>query len=119
MDEHQQWCKQLHPSGKVLKGYSTADEGLPGLDLTGWGACFNSPSGEMFFGGFAGATSFFPDKVQEPSYVPPIILTAFRVFGTSLTAGPNSALKKTINYTVSITLNYKQNIFSIGFSLLS
>jgi signal transduction histidine kinase len=47
------------------------------------------------------------------------MLTDFRVFGTSLTAGTNSALKKTINYTDSITLDYKQNIFSIGFSLLS
>lgn len=108
----------FQPNGKVFKGYSTAD-GLPGLDLTGWGACFHSHSGEMFFGGFAGATSFFPDKVQEPSYVPPIMLTDFRVFGTSLTASADSALKKTINYTDSITLSYKQNIFSIGFSLLS
>jgi signal transduction histidine kinase/ligand-binding sensor domain-containing protein len=103
---------------RLFKGYSTAD-GLPGLDLTGWGACFKSPSGEMYFGGFAGATSFFPDQVQESSYVPPVVLTDFRVSGASVIVGPDSILKKTINYTDRITLNYKQNIFSIGFSALS
>ena len=104
-------------SRRLFKSYSTAD-GLPGLDLTGWGACFKSPSGEMYFGGFAGATSFLPDKLQKSSYVPPVVLTDLRVFGTSVVVGPNSILKKTINYTDSITLSYKQNIFSIGFSAL-
>lgn len=103
---------------KVFKGYSTAD-GLPGLDLTGWGACFKSPSGEMFFGGFAGATSFLPDRVQESSYVPPVMLTDFRISGTSVVVGSGSVLKKTINYSDSITLNHIQNVFSIGFSALS
>lgn len=105
-------------SRKLFKGYSTAD-GLPGLDLTGWGACFKSPSGEMFFGGFAGATSFFPDHVKESSYLPPVVLTDFRVSGTSVPVGANSILKKTINYTDSVTLNHRQSVFSIGFSALS
>lgn len=103
---------------KLFKGYSTAD-GLPGLDLTGWGACFKSPSGEIFFGGFAGATSFFPDSVQESSFVPPVMLTDFRIFGASVVVGSNSVLKRTINYTDSIKLNHKQSVFSIGFSALS
>jgi ligand-binding sensor domain-containing protein/signal transduction histidine kinase len=105
-------------SKRVFKNYSIAD-GLPGLDLTGWGACFKSPSREMFFGGFAGATSFSPDNVQKSSYLPPIVLTDFRVFGTNVAVKPNSILTKTINYTDSITLSYKQNIFSISFSALS
>ena len=103
---------------RFFTGYSTAD-GLPGLDLTGWGACFKSPSGEMFFGGFAGATSFFPVTVQESSYVPPVVLTDFRVFGSSVEVGASALLQKTINYTDHIALNHKQNIFSIGFSALS
>jgi signal transduction histidine kinase/ligand-binding sensor domain-containing protein len=102
---------------RQFKTYSTAD-GLPGLDLTGWGACFQSPPGEMFFGGFAGATSFFPERVQEASYAPPIMLTDFRVFGKAVPVGAGSLLKESINYTDAVKLNYKQNIFSIGFSAL-
>ncbi len=103
---------------KLFKSYSSAD-GLPGLDLTGWGACVKSPSGEMFFGGFAGATSFYPDKVQEGLSVPPIVLTDLRVFGTSVAVGGNSILKRAINYTDSIRLTDKQDVFSVQFSALS
>jgi ligand-binding sensor domain-containing protein len=40
------------PGKETFKSYSAAD-GLPGADLSGWGACYESPSGEMFFGGFS------------------------------------------------------------------
>ena len=109
---------KLDPKTKQIKSYSTAD-GLPGLDLTGWGACFQSQTGEMFFGGFSGATSFFPNDVSDSRFVPPIALTEFRLFGTEVLPGPGSPLSRTINYTDAITLSHEQNRFSIGFSALS
>jgi signal transduction histidine kinase/ligand-binding sensor domain-containing protein len=109
---------RLDPRAKTFRTYSTAD-GLPGSDLTGWGACFKSASGEMFFGGFGGATAFFPDKVTDSSYVPPIALTDFRLFGTSVVPGVDSPLKIAINHTNTIRLSHKQNSFSIGYSALS
>src|SRR5260370_3970151 len=109
---------RLDPQAKTFRTYSTAD-GLQGSDLTGWGACFKSASGEMFFGGFGGATAFFPDKVTDSSYVPPIALTDFRLFGTSVVPGVDSPLKIAINHTNTIRLSHKQNSFSIGYSALS
>ena len=109
---------RFDPQKKVFKPYSTAD-GLPGPDLTGWGACFKSVAGEMFFGGFSGATAFFPEMVSDSAYAPPIVLTDFRLLGTGVALGAGSPLKKTINYTNSITLSHEQNVFSIGFSALS
>ena len=53
---------RLDPVDKTFRTYSTVD-GLPGNDFSGWDACFRGPSGEMFFGGFAGGVAFFPDKV--------------------------------------------------------
>jgi len=103
---------------KQVRSYSTAD-GLPGPDLTGWGACFQSETGEMFFGGFSGATSFFPQDVSDSTFVPPIALTEFRLFGTDVLPGPDSPLSRPINYTSAVTLSHKQNRFSIGFSALS
>jgi streptogramin lyase len=67
---------RFDPLRKTFKNYTVID-GLPGPDLTGWGACYKSPTGEMFFGGFSGATAFHPDKVVDSSYVPPITLTDF------------------------------------------
>jgi signal transduction histidine kinase len=113
----------FEPRIAKFSNYTVAD-GLPGPDLTGWGACFKSISGEMFFGGFSGVTSFFPDKVLADSvvadaFVPPIALTDFRLFGIRADLASDSPLKKAINYTDTITLSHSQNVFSIEFSALS
>jgi ligand-binding sensor domain-containing protein/signal transduction histidine kinase len=106
------------PQKKTVRNYSTAD-GLPGPDLTGWGTCFKSASGEMFFGGFSGATAFFPDKLQDSSYVPPVVLTDFQLFDQPVTVGAGSPLSKSIGYTSLLTLSHSQNLFSLEFSALS
>src|SRR6202167_3226529 len=111
------------PRTQKFSNYTVAD-GLPGPDLTGWGAGFKSAAGEMFFGGFSGVTAFFPDQVVADAvvanaFVPPIVLTDFRLFGRRVTLSPVSPLKKAVNYTDTITLSHSQNIFSIGFSALS
>jgi len=103
---------------KEFSNFSTAD-GLPGPNLTGWGACFQSPSGEMFFGGFNGGASFFPDEVADSSYAPPIVLTDFRLSGNPVQIKENSPLRKSISYTSDLTLPHQQNIFSITFAALS
>jgi signal transduction histidine kinase/CheY-like chemotaxis protein/ligand-binding sensor domain-containing protein len=109
---------KFDPLKKTFKNYTVID-GLPGPDLTGWGACFKSPSGEMFFGGFSGATAFHPDKVVDSSYVPPIVLTDLRLSGAPVEVGPGSPLEKSITHTTALTLSYEQNIFSLEFSALS
>jgi ligand-binding sensor domain-containing protein/signal transduction histidine kinase len=106
------------PLTERFANYTVAD-GLPGPDLTGWGACFKSPEGEMFFGGFSGPTAFFPKKVGDHPYIPPIVLTDFRLFGTPVELKRGSPLTKSISYTDAITLSHKQSVFSIGFSALS
>src|SRR5262249_51966481 len=106
------------PQLKSFTTFSTA-EGLPGPNLTGWGACFQSPSGQMFFGGYDGGTSFFPDKVVASRYVPPIVLTDLHLFGAPVPIGANSPLRKSISYTSDLILSHQQNVFSIGFAGLS
>lgn len=109
---------QFNPVSHQFKNYTFAD-GLPGPDLTGWGACAKSDSGEMFFGGFSGATAFYPDKVIENTYVPSTVLTDFRLFGASVSLSPGTPLKTSITHANSVTLSRGQNIFSIEFSALS
>jgi signal transduction histidine kinase/ligand-binding sensor domain-containing protein len=106
------------PQSQKFQNFSAAD-GLPGQDLTGWGACNQSPSGEMFFGGFAGATAFYPGKIANSSFVPRTVLTDFRLFGNRVPIGGDSPLKQSVSRTESITLSHRQNIFSIEFSALS
>jgi signal transduction histidine kinase/ligand-binding sensor domain-containing protein len=106
------------PHAQRFRNFSAAD-GLPGQDLTGWGTCSQSRSGEMFFGGFSGATTFYPDKLVNSSFVPRIVLTDFRLSGNPVRIGAGSVLKQSITRTDSITLSHQQNIFSIEFSALS
>jgi signal transduction histidine kinase/ligand-binding sensor domain-containing protein len=103
---------------KTFKNYSMAD-GLPGMDFTGWLTCFKGPTGRMFFGGFSGATSFYPDRVVDSTYVPPIVFTDFRVFGQPVEVGIGSPLKKSISHADNITLSHRQSTFSVEFAALS
>jgi signal transduction histidine kinase/streptogramin lyase len=109
---------RFDPQRRTFSNYSTTD-GLSGPNLTGWGACFNSPIGEMFFGGYSGATAFFPDKVVDASYIPPIVLTDFRLSGNTVEIGSRSPLQRSISYAGDLILTHKQNVFSLSFAALS
>ena len=109
---------RFDPQSAAVNSYSTA-EGLAGPDLTGWGACFKNRSGEMFFGGFNGATLFHPDSVADPSSAPPVVLTEFRLSGSPVDIGAGSPLSKSITDTARLTLSHEQRNFSLAFSALS
>jgi PAS domain S-box-containing protein len=109
---------RFDPRSASVNSYSTA-EGLPGPDLTGWGACFRNRSGEMFFGGFNGATFFHPDSVTDSSYSPPVVLTEFRLSDRPVDIGGGSPLSRSITYTSRLTLSHEQRNFSLAFSALS
>jgi signal transduction histidine kinase/ligand-binding sensor domain-containing protein/DNA-binding response OmpR family regulator len=85
-------------------------------------ASFKDDKGRLFFGGLEGLTYFFPDSIQINAFQPRIFFTNLKInnnlyeFGTSKT--DNSILIKPFYETKSITLNYKENIFSIEFAAL-
>ena len=109
---------RFDPSTKTFTNYSQTD-GLPGNDFTGWDACFKNSTAQMFFGGFSGAVAFYPDRVDDPSEVPPIVLTEFQVSGNSVAIGPQSLLRRSITYESSLTLSHAQSAFSLTFSALN
>jgi signal transduction histidine kinase len=101
----------------TFQNFSVAD-GVPG-DLTGYNACVKSASGEMFFGGFAGATRFRPQEVAADSYAPQAVLTAFDLSGAPVSIRPGSPLQRVIGFTKELVLAHDQNSFSFQFSALS
>jgi signal transduction histidine kinase/ligand-binding sensor domain-containing protein/CheY-like chemotaxis protein len=64
-------------------------------------------SGEMIFGGIAGMNWFYPDEIPGNNFLPPIVITSFKVFD------------KEMNLSESVELPYNQNFFSFEFSSLS
>jgi signal transduction histidine kinase/ligand-binding sensor domain-containing protein len=109
---------KFNPAARTFTNYSAAD-GLPGNDLTGWGSCFKTADGRMFFAGYPGAVSFDPRALTEASYLPPVVLTDFQLFGRPVSIGGGSPLEHAIGYTQHIRLSHEQNVFSLGFSALS
>ena len=81
--------------------------------------CYQGPDGEMFFGGSNGFNAFFPEQVRDNPYVPPVVITSFKIFNKPVPIGAKSVLKKAIPYVDSLTLSYRDNVFSFEFAALS
>jgi ligand-binding sensor domain-containing protein/signal transduction histidine kinase len=81
--------------------------------------CYKGPDGEMFFGGSNGFNAFFPEQVHDNPYVPPVVITSFKIFNKPVPIRANSVLKKAIAYVDSLTLSYRDNVFSFEFAALS
>ena len=109
---------RFNPSEKTFRNYNVWD-GLAGNEFNSWGTPFKSDRGKLFFPGVEGLTAFFPDKVVDNSYIPPVVLTDFRLFNETVPVGQHSPLKKSISYTDALELSHKQAVVSFEFSALS
>ena len=76
-----------------------------------------SLSGEMFFGSHMGVVAFFPDQVVEQTFVAPVVLTDFRLFGEPVQPG-QGPLKQPIWSATSLELE-SRSIVSFDFSGLN
>lgn len=108
---------RFDPRTRTFKNYYSED-GLPG-DESRESVYYKSARGEMFFGGVNGVAAFYPEKVVDSSFVPPVVLTDFRLFNKPVPIGSRSPLKKSIAYTDSLALSYDQKMFSFEFAALS
>ena len=74
--------------------------------------------GEMYFGGLSGVNSFFPEQVVDNLYIPPIVITDFKLFNESVEVGEEAPLQKPIYVTETIELPYTDDFFSFEFASL-
>lgn len=110
---------RLDTSTGRFTAYGTAD-GLPGVNMTGWDSCAHAQSGEMLFGGFAGAAAFFPQRIVDRGYVPPTVLTRFRLLDSTFATDDGRQLSVVpAGAAGEITLRPWQSKFSIEFAPLS
>jgi len=98
----------------TFRNYYRTD-GVLGDFLTAW----KSPAGEMFFGAVTGLTSLFPERISEPPYFPPVVLTTFQLSDKTAPIGGNSPLHQSISLSESVKLSHQQSSFSFEFSALS
>jgi ligand-binding sensor domain-containing protein/signal transduction histidine kinase len=107
---------RFDPKTETFRNYEVSD-GLQGDEFTG--SYFQGPDGEMFFGGANGFNAFFPEKIQDNPYVPPVAITSFKIFNKPVAVGVKSVLTKAISYIDALTLSYRDSVFSFEFAALS
>jgi ligand-binding sensor domain-containing protein/signal transduction histidine kinase len=112
----QKGVSRFDPHKEIFRNYDVSD-GLQSNEFSD--GCFQGRDGEMFFGGSNGLNAFFPENITDDPFVPPIAITTFKIFNKAVPVGAESVLKKAIPYVDSLTLSYKDNVFSFEFAGLS
>ncbi|MCU7504355.1 MAG: histidine kinase [Ignavibacteria bacterium] len=110
-NEHNFWISsdnglsRFTPSTSAFINYDLHD-GLQSMEFSG-GAYYKTRSGEMYFGGINGFNSFYPDSIRVNTHVPPVVISAFRIFN-----------KEVDGESDEIILSSKENFFSFEFAAL-
>lgn len=108
-------------NGKNIQVFTTED-GLQDY-IFNRNACTTGKDGKLYFGGVHGINSFFPEGINYDTVSYPIVLTDLKIYNTSISHMPATEQQKimdsSLEYARHITLSYKQNNFSIGFSVLN
>ena len=112
----QKGISRFDPQMETFRNYDVSD-GLQSNEFST--GCYQGPDGEMFLGGSNGFNAFFPGNVRDNPYVPPVEITSFKIFNKPVAIGANSVLMKAIPYVDSLTLSYRDNVFSFEFAALS
>ena len=112
----QKGISRFDPRMGTFRNYDVFD-GLQSNEFSD--GCYQGSDGEMFFGGSNGFNTFYPDTIHDDPYVPPVVITSLRLFNKLVPVGSESVLKKAIPYVDSLTLSYRDNVFSFEFAALS
>ena len=78
------------------------------------------PDDRIYFSGSNGIISFYPERLKENRFIPPVVLTSFSVNNKPVLPGDQSGLlSKVLDYTEKVELDYNQNNFSVGYAALN
>ncbi|MBU0510817.1 MAG: response regulator, partial [Chloroflexi bacterium] len=113
----QKGLSRFDPQTETFRNYNASD-GLQGNDFSE-SSCAQGQQGEMFFGGSEGFNAFFPENIKDNPYVPPVVVTDFKIFNKPVPIGTDSVLQQAIPFVDSLTLSYQDDIFSFEFAALS
>jgi diguanylate cyclase (GGDEF)-like protein len=98
----------LDPRTGQFRSYGVSD-GLQASEFN-FGAWYQSPAGELFFGGIYGFNAFMPDRLRRVDQAPPVVLTALSVGHRSL-SGPADEVRR-------IGLGFRDKVLGVDFAAL-
>lgn len=92
----------------------TTEDGLQGQEFNRL-SYFKSADGTMLFGGTNGLNVVQPDHIQFNPFVPPVALTALKIFAREVSI---DSIITRVHGQETITLAYNQNFISFAFAAL-
>jgi len=109
---------RFDPATQKFRNYSK-DDGLQGDQFFGQ-SFLKTRKGEIYFGGFNGFNSFFPDSLKDNDLIPPVYITDFQIFNKSVPFGiPGEQFQTHISEAKEIKLNWNQSVFSFSFAAIN
>jgi len=98
---------RLNPVTGQVRNYTRRD-GLAGVEFS-MNAYFQSPDGELFFGGFSGLNAFYPERVEANLHAPAVAICEMRV---------NNGFRPVSGYpsNPSVLLSPEDHSLSVDFS---
>ncbi len=108
----------FNPSTEEIKLYTQADGLLS--DQFNYQSSYRDRSGKIYLGGIHGFIVFNPSNFVQNTFIPPVVLTDFRLFDKEAPIGTKkSPLKESITWTEELVLASNQNTFSFRIAALS
>jgi two-component system sensor histidine kinase ChiS len=109
---------RLNPEIQSIRNYSKED-GLQG-DQFYQQSFLKTRKGELYFGGYSGLTSFFPDSLKDNDFIPPVYITDFQIFNKPVVyAVPGAQFQTHISEAKEIKLKWYQSVFSFSFAAIN
>lgn len=81
-------------------------------------ACFKTPDQMIFMGGNYGLTFFNPAQIMLDTVHPKVVLERLKILNQTVAPSNGNILSENLIYTRSITLNHRQNVFTIDYSAI-
>jgi signal transduction histidine kinase/ligand-binding sensor domain-containing protein len=109
---------RINPDIQSIRNYSKED-GLQG-DQFYQQSFLQTRKGELYFGGYSGLNSFFPDSLKDNDFIPPVYITDFQIFNKPVIyAVPGAQFPTHISEAAEIRLNWNQSVFSFSFAAIN
>jgi signal transduction histidine kinase/ligand-binding sensor domain-containing protein len=103
---------------KMFKNYIKED-GLQGNEFIAQ-SFLKTREGEIYFGGYNGFNSFYPDSLKDNDFIPPVYITDFQIFNKPAVYGSQEGQFPTyISEAKEITLTWRQSVFSFSFAAIN
>jgi ligand-binding sensor domain-containing protein/signal transduction histidine kinase len=107
----------INPEKAQFHIYSVED-GLQGSEFKRGAYCLRK-DGRMAFGGQNGFNLFAPQQIKNNPFIPPVVITNFRLFNKEIDFRENELLDAPISQTNVLSLTYKQSVFTFEFAALN